>query len=169
MVIATQNPIDHQGTFVLPEAQLDRFLFCIKLGYPSESDELKVLKRHASSMQSLRPCFEAIHINQIQHEVEEVFVHDEVLHYIVSLARFTRGHPQVELGVSPRAALALMQACKAKAWLYERDYVIPEDVQDLAEKVFAHRLTLNAQAEIQGVSNTQVVQMTLNQVPHRTH
>ncbi|EZH64594.1 ATPase AAA [Bacillaceae bacterium JMAK1] len=153
-VMATQNPIEHGGTYPLPEAQLDRFLFRIKMGYPTEADELELLSmtEHGHPIDHLQPVIHVDDLVIMQKEVPAVYVDGAVKQYIVSLVRETRQLEGVELGVSPRGAIALMRASQALAYVEGRSYVLPDDVKYLAPYVLGHRLVvdtdlLSAQSE----------------------
>lgn len=145
LVIATQNPIDHQGTFPLPEAQLDRFLMKIAMGYPSFAESMDILTRYQSSnpLEELQPVASAADIVQVQRMASEVRIEEEMLAYIVRLIEATRTHPEVKLGASPRASQALLRASQAYALIQGRDYVIPDDIKTVAPSVIAHRLRLS--------------------------
>lgn len=147
LVIATQNPLEHHGTFPLPDSQLDRFLISLELGYPDRDHELEIL-RHRSYMPSLdhiQPVLSAEEVLALQDQVDRVKVEASLLEYAQALTQATRGHPRLRLGVSPRGALALKQAAKASALLAGRDFCIPDDFKRLMLPVFAHRLLLGPQ------------------------
>jgi len=167
LVLATQNPVEQKGTFPLPEAQLDRFLFRLSMGYPSEDEELEILERFSGedpllSVESLEdPWDVAVTREQVRH----VFVDPDIRRYVVGLARATREDADVELGASPRAAVALMRAAQASALLAGRDYVIPDDVRDLAVPALAHRLVLRRDALLERRDAAQVVARLLREQP----
>ncbi|MBI2935543.1 MAG: MoxR family ATPase [Chloroflexi bacterium] len=167
LVLATQNPIELEGTFPLPEAQLDRFLLRIKLGYPSYEEEGEIVTRFRAdaSLSSLAPVVNAEELAAAQVQTREVRVDPSVRGYVVRLAQATRTHSSLELGASPRAALSLYQASQALAAIQERDYVLPDDVKHLASPVLAHRLALTPQARLRGTTTDQVVQELLRSVP----
>src|SRR6202000_859354 len=145
VVLATDNPIEYEGTYPLPEAQLDRFAIRLELRYLSESDEAYMLRRRldrGSAEPTVNQVVDAHALLAMRESVEQVTVHEDVLHYVVSLATATRRHPQVAVGASPRAELDLVQLARARALLLGRDYVIPEDVKALAVAAVAHRITL---------------------------
>ncbi|MFC7687229.1 AAA family ATPase [Ureibacillus sp. GCM10028918] len=158
-VMATQNPIEYEGTYPLPEAQLDRFLLKIKMGYPSAQEEVEVLRRAANSepIVHLTPVISLEELLELQEEVRNVYIEDSVKSYIVQLARATRNVSEVYLGVSPRASIALMKAAQAYAKMHDRDYVKPDDVQYLAPFVFGHRIILKPEARYEGVTTEEVV------------
>ncbi|MDG2991839.1 MoxR family ATPase [Candidatus Synechococcus calcipolaris G9] len=141
-VIATQNPVEYQGTFPLPEAQLDRFALCLSLGYPSEDEELQMLQRVQSGMQlsSLQPCLSLEDVENLRQNVLGVRVELILQKYILSLVRSTRQRDRITLGASPRGTVMLQRAAQSLAFLENRDYVIPDDVKALAPSVLAHRL-----------------------------
>jgi len=167
MVIATQNPIEYEGTYPLPEAQLDRFLLKLPAGYPSADEELAMLERfrRRNPLEELRPVLSAAEVVAAQEAVPEVYVSQPVQRYIVSLVRATRQAEGVDLGVSPRGTLALLHACQARAALEGRSYVLPDDVQRLAEPVLAHRMLVAPQAELRGEGAASVLARLLEQVP----
>ncbi|MBF2036205.1 MAG: MoxR family ATPase [Leptolyngbyaceae cyanobacterium T60_A2020_046] len=140
--IATQNPVEYQGTFPLPEAQMDRFALSFSLGYPSEAEELNMLQRLKAPVrpEDLQPCITPEEVAEIQHQCAQVHVEDSVQRYLLALVRATRSHPDITLGVSPRGAVSLHRAAQAFAFLSDRDYVIPDDIKHLAPYVLAHRL-----------------------------
>jgi MoxR-like ATPase len=152
MVIATQNPIELEGTFPLPEAQVDRFLLRIKLGYPTEREEERILLRfeREDPLLSLEVVLSAEELLQLKSLTETVNFEDSLRGYVVSIIRATRSHPAIELGASPRAALALYKTARASAAINGRDYVIPDDVKYLAPHVLAHRLMLSSQVRLRG-------------------
>lgn len=158
-VMATQNPIEYEGTYPLPEAQLDRFLLKLKMGYPDIVDEIEVLRRAESTkpietLTSVVTLEELIHLQQ---EVKEIHVDDLVKQYIVTLAQATREHPYVYLGASPRGSIALMKAAQAYTLLKGRTFVTPDDIQYLAPFVFSHRLILKPEARYDNVSAEDIV------------
>lgn len=159
-VLATQNPFDFEGTFALPEAQLDRFLMKLSLGYPNASEELELLNRVAERhpIGQLRPLLLPEEFVSLQKEVSRVHVDDIVKSYMVQLAAATRSHPEVALGASPRATIALMRAAQGRAFLSGRGYVIPDDVKQLAVPVLAHRLMLSPEAAMAQKQGTTVME-----------
>jgi len=148
MVLATQNPVEQKGTFPLPEAQLDRFLLRISMGYPSAADEVEILRRFRAvdPLDEVRPVDVAGELPAAQQEVRDVYVADDVAQYVVALATATREAPGLRLGASPRASLALLHAAQAWAALDGRPFVTPDDVQSLAVPVLAHRVLLSRDA-----------------------
>ncbi|MCY4271355.1 MAG: MoxR family ATPase [bacterium] len=165
MVIATQNPLEHEGTYPLPESQLDRFLMRIEVGYPTEQAELDILNTHGadSPLDSLRPMVNAEAVRALAEQAGAVFTAPGIKHYLVQIAHATRAHPSLALGMSPRATLALQRASRVRAASVGRDYVLPDDVKQLAVPVLAHRLVLNPQAR--GASPDQIVDQIMGSVP----
>lgn len=166
-VMATQNPIEHEGTYPLPEAQLDRFLFKMKMGYPNAAEELEILRRvqYDSPLEDLRPVLSLEELLQLQSEVKKVLVDDTVKAYIIELANRTRNNDWIYLGVSPRASIALMKASQAYAFLNGRDYVLPDDVQYLVPFVFAHRLILKSEARYEEMNNEFIIREIISTTP----
>lgn len=162
-VMATQNPIEYEGTYPLPEAQLDRFLLKIKMGYPTSKEEMEVLSRSQISapIEDLQSVLTLEELLKLQEEVKLVKVDDTIRSYIVDLARQTRTEPYVYLGVSPRGSIALMKASQAYAMLKGRNYVTPDDVQHLAKFVFGHRIMLRSEARYDGVTSEEITDRIL--------
>ncbi|MBI3953896.1 MAG: MoxR family ATPase [Chloroflexi bacterium] len=160
MVMATQNPIEYEGTFPLPEAQLDRFMVRIRLGYPSMPDEITVMERqeHGHPIDTLGPVVEPRDLVEAQEGVRNIYVDPLVKQYIVSLVDASRKHEAVYLGASPRGSLALFRTCQARALLQGRDYVLPDDVKVLAEATLGHRLIVKPSARMREVTGSSVVQ-----------
>ncbi len=144
IVVATQNPIDNHGTFPLPEAQLDRFMLCLSMGYPSGDEELAILKRFTSDnpLDELQAVLGRDEIRELQAQVPKVHVSDAVYDYLLAIVAATRSHSDISFGVSPRGSLQLLKAAQARALLRGREYVLPDDVKSLVKPVFAHRLIL---------------------------
>jgi len=167
MVMATQNPIELEGTFPLPEAQLDRFILKLTLGYPSEEDERIILRRfkEASPLEELQPVTSAEAILQAQQAVRGVYVNPVVESYLVSVIQATRRHEAIELGASPRATLALYRTAQALAAMEGRGYVLPDDVKRMARPVLSHRIILSTRTRLRGRSNTVLLQELLESVP----
>ncbi|MDQ0273303.1 AAA family ATPase [Cytobacillus purgationiresistens] len=166
-VMATQNPIEYEGTYPLPEAQLDRFLLKMKMGYPSAKDEIEVLNRvqKQAPIETIDSVIDLEELRKLQEEIKEVYVDDSIKRYIVDLADSTRTHGSVYLGVSPRGSIALMKAAQAYAFIYNRDYVLPDDVQHLASAVFVHRIILKSEAKFEGITAENVVERILARTP----
>ena len=167
LVIATQNPIEYEGTFALPEAQLDRFMLRIRLGYPQHVEEVLILdeqKRH-HPVDDVEEVCSVDELRQMQAAVREVYVDPSVADYIVRLVGATRTHPDVYLGASPRGSIALYRAGQALAGLMGRDYVLPDDVKALAEPALAHRLIIKTSSSIHDIQSSQVVAELLDTTP----
>ena len=166
MLVATENPIEHEGIFPLPEAQLDRFMVRIQLGYPSLDDEISIIDRQRVQhpIDSLGAVASSDEVNEAQEAVKTVFVHDQVKRYIVSLVHATRTHNDAALGASPRASLALFRACQALALLRGRDYVIPDDVKELAITVMGHRVIVTPSARMKRAEGSHIIQEVVRQV-----
>jgi MoxR-like ATPase len=158
MLIATENPIEHEGVFPLPEAQLDRFMMRIQLGYPSFEDEISIIdsQRTQHPIESLGVVAGADEVREAQEVVKGVFVHHQVERYIVALVYATRKHGDAVLGASPRASLDLFRSCQALALLRGRDYVMPDDVKELAAVVMGHRVIVTTSARMNGVDGRQI-------------
>ena len=167
LVLATQNPIEYEGTFPLPEAQVDRFMMRIQLGYPGKSQEIDVLGRQAEKhpIESLSQVITVEELIEAQNAVRTIYVDDLVKEYIVDLVMATRNHSDIYLGASPRGSLALFMVCRAWAALQGRDYVLPDDVKLLAESTLAHRLLISPSARIKNVTARQIIEDTLRQTP----
>ena len=167
LVIATQNPIEYEGTFALPEAQLDRFMLRLRLGYPQPLDEILILdeQKRTHPLESITVVATLEELRELQAGVREIYVDPVVSDYIVRLVNATRDHPDVYLGASPRGSLALYRAGQALAALSGRDYVIPDDVKALAEPALAHRLIVKTAATIRDVDPATVVRELLESVP----
>ena len=167
MVMATQNPIEYEGTFPLPEAQLDRFLIRVHLGYPHPTDEVLVLDQQQvrHPVETVRQVTDANEILQLQQAVKEIYVDPLIKQYIVELANATRAHEAVYLGASPRGSIALFRTGQARALLEGRDFVTPDDVKDLALVALGHRIILSPGAKVKGTTVADVVQACLNRVP----
>jgi len=168
LVIATQNPIEYEGTYPLPEAQLDRFLVKLSIGYPSLEDEIEILDRRVARKQeelTLKAMGGPKALVEAQRAVEEVHVDRELLEYISGVVRKTREHPQVEIGASPRGSLALLKLGRAHAAFRGRDYVIPDDVKRFAVQALTHRLILKADSWVKGVHPANIVHDVLRGTP----
>jgi MoxR-like ATPase len=167
MVIATQNPVEMEGTYPLPEAQRDRFTARLAIGYPTAAAELEMLDTHGSSspLDQLKPVATALDVRSLIEAVRRVLVAGQVKEYIISLCAATRSAPELRLGASPRAALHLLRAARARAALDGRDYVIPDDIQSLAGPVLAHRLLPTAEALVERKLPDQVVARIVAQTP----
>ncbi|MQA24325.1 MAG: AAA domain-containing protein [Micromonosporaceae bacterium] len=167
LVVATQNPVEMDGTYRLPEAQLDRFLIRLSVGYPEEAVEIEVLRGGAArrAPEDLAPVTDSQAVAQLVAVAQRVYVHDVAYQYVVRIAQATRTHPDVRLGLSPRGAIALTRAAQAYALAAGRPYVLPEDLKALADAVIAHRLILTPDAQLRGQTASQVVTSVLDAVP----
>ena len=167
MVMATQNPIEFMGTFPLPEAQLDRFLIKISVGYPDAESERSVLSMHQMDdpFETLEAVATTDDIINIQNEVKKVFVHENIESYIVSLVSATRNHPSVRLGASPRASLALYRTAQATAYIDGRDYVVPDDIQKMMIPVMAHRIILSQETKFSNTTAEDVLEEIKKSTP----
>jgi MoxR-like ATPase len=167
LVIATQNPIEYEGTFALPEAQLDRFMLRIRLGYPAPLQEIVILdeQKRSHPLDQLPVVAEVEELMEMQAGVREIYVDSAISDYIVRLVNATRSHPDVYLGASPRGSLALYRAGQAYAAVNGRDYVIPDDIKVLAEPALAHRLIVRTAATIRDVAAGAIVRELLDVVP----
>ncbi len=167
LVIATQNPIEYEGTFALPEAQLDRFLLRIRLGYPKPMEELVILdeQKRTHPIEALQQVLSIDELRQMQAGVKEIYVDQGVADYIIRLVGATREHADVYLGASPRGSLHLYKAAQALAAINGRDYVIPDDVKQLAVPVLGHRLIVRSQASLREVDNDAIVREILTTIP----
>ncbi|NOX62662.1 MAG: MoxR family ATPase [Chloroflexi bacterium] len=166
LVLATQNPIELEGTFPLPEAQVDRFLIKTTLGYPNEQEENEILLRYAKRdpMIALEPVVDASEILVMQEAVRGVRVQDVVREYLVRVVRATRDHPAVDLGASPRGSLALYRTAQARAAIHGRDYVLPDDVKRMAPFVLTHRIHISPQTRLRGRTPAQVIAEIVDEV-----
>jgi MoxR-like ATPase len=167
MVIATQNPIEHEGTYPLPEAQLDRFMMRIAIGYPSTDIETEILATHGvhSTLNDIEAVSDALTVRQMIEQARNVHVSTGVRRYIVDVVEATRRHPDVYLGASPRASIMLLRAARAVAAAGERDYVIPDDVKALVTPVLAHRVIVTADAVMGGRTSQAVLEELVDEVP----
>ncbi len=159
MVLATQNPIELEGTFPLPEAQLDRFLVQVGLGYPSEDEEKLILRRfrQGDPLEELQPVMEQAEVLALQHSCRQVFVSEAVEDYIIRIVQASRRHAAVDLGASPRGSLALYHTAQALAAIRGRDFVVPDDIKHLASSVLAHRLVTSSQTRLRGRATQEIV------------
>lgn len=170
-VIATQNPIDHEGTFALPEAQLDRFFMKFGLGYPTMDEEIQMLAmlQHEHPIHSIKPVATAEEIVVCRKAVREIRVDEKVVQYLTSLVHCTREHEDLALGGSPRASIALYRASQGLAAIQGRDYVIPDDVQHIASPVLSHRMIIRPECRLQKITAEMVVKEVMERVPVPTH
>ncbi len=169
MVLATQNPVEQEGTYALPEAQLDRFLFKIKVDYPTFEEEVTILKTHhdrkmAKPMEVVTPVLTPEQLLDFKSKTQEVIIEDKILSYIAEIVTKTRTHPHLYLGGSPRASLAIMNASKAFAAISGRDFVTPEDIKKSLFPVLRHRIILSPEREMEGMTTENVIEMILQSV-----
>ncbi len=167
MVLATQNPIEHEGTYPLPDAQVDRFLIKIVMRYPSPADERHMLSTYNQTPEVPAAIVSPSDLIRLQQLADQVHVSDEIFDYILALCHYSREHRNVYLGASPRAALALLKASKALALLRARDYVLPDDVKELAQVVLGHRIIVTPEAELEGADTQVVVSDALENVAYK--
>ena len=168
LVLATQNPIELEGTFALPEAQLDRFLVRIGLGYPDEDDERAIARRYRAAsepLEGIEPVVDGASLPALREAVRAIGVSDEVEGYLVRIVRATRDHPDLQLGASPRASVALYRATQASAFLAGRDFTLPDDVAELAAPVLGHRLVVDVDRELRGATAADALAEILTRVP----
>jgi MoxR-like ATPase len=167
LVIATQNPIEYEGTFPLPEAQLDRFMLRIRLGYPTPQEEMAMLdsQQYQHPLLSIQQVVSLEELVAAQQAMRNIYLNQDIKSYIINLVTMTRQHPDVYLGASPRGALALYRTSQARAAIVGRDYVIPDDIKALAESTLAHRVIVGPNARIKDISASSVIQYILNMVP----
>ncbi|HET9347298.1 MAG TPA: MoxR family ATPase [Candidatus Limnocylindrales bacterium] len=168
IVLATQNPVEFEGTFSLPQAQLDRFLLRVRIGYPQEHDERLIARRHraeAEPLDAIAPVADATRLRTLRDEVRDVTVSDEVEAYAVAIVRATRDHDDLQLGASPRSSVALYRAAQASALLDGRAFVLPDDVRALAEPVLTHRLVVDLDRSLRGATAESAMAAILDRVP----
>ena len=168
-IIATQNPVEQEGTYRLPEAQLDRFLFKIRMGYPSVDEEVDILKRHQDNVkltkrEEIKPVLSIDELLKMREKLQSVYVEESLLRYIATIIQQTRTSKAVYLGASPRAAVAMLNASKASALLNGRDFVTPEDIKFVTPSILQHRLILTAEAEMEGYTALKVAQKLIDKV-----
>jgi len=166
-VLATQNPIDLEGTYALPEAQIDRFLLRVRMGYPSVREEVSMLRTHGVAAPEVEPVLSAEDATRLQSIAARVHVEDDLYEYAVLLTGFTRSHPKVVLGASPRASLSLLRAAKGSAVLKGRPFLTPDDIQDVASAALAHRLILVPELEGDVRARTGIIEEALGKVSYR--
>ncbi len=168
IVIATQNPIEYEGVYPLPEAQLDRFLVRLQLGYPNRSEEVEIMKRRMQRAReeiNLEPVADTKTILELQRTVEGIHVDDDVLAYVADIVQATRAQRQIEVGASPRGSLAIFKLSRARAVFQGRDYVIPDDVKAVAASALVHRMIMRAESWVKGLEPGQVVDEILKTIP----
>jgi MoxR-like ATPase len=169
LIFATQNPLEHEGTYRLPEAQLDRFLFKIVVDYPSVSDEFSILKnahlrKGGKEMEGVESVMAAMQLVEFQQIIQQVYVEDNLLQYIAEIVTKTRNHASLYLGASPRASINILKASKAFAAIHGRDFVIPEDIKAVMVPVLIHRIYLTPEKEMEGISEAQIISDIINSV-----
>ena len=165
MVLATQNPVEQEGVYRLPEAQLDRFLLRVEMGYPGHASEVEMLHLHSKITPIVEPLFNSVEILELQQLMANVHGHESLMHYIVDLAEASRKHPDLALGASPRASLCLLRCARARALLDGRHYFTHEDVQAVAQSVLGHRMIIRPEAEVEGKHVRDVIRELLQEVP----
>ena len=169
LVIATQNPIEHVGTYPLPESQLDRFLMKLTIGYPNSGDEKQLLRSGGAqvALDHLEPVLDESEVRQLQEQVHQIHVNESLLEYLMTIVQTTRSHPEVALGVSTRGALVYFKVCQALAMVSGRDFVIPEDIKRLASPVLSHRILMKERRLMRGDSSpeTRFIQRLLSEIP----
>ena len=167
MVMATQNPIEYEGTFPLPEAQLDRFILMIRLGYPTVEEELAIIENQVLShpIESLEPVASPAELIELQNAARRVYVDDLIKQYIVAIVESTRDHPDISLGSSPRGSLALFRGAQAMALIRGRDYALPDDVKELTEPMISHRIIVSAAARMRGTHPRDVISGLVDRIP----
>lgn len=169
LVFATQNPVEQEGTYRLPEAQLDRFLFKIEVGYPTLEEEVSIiegnnLRKNKDSTQLVSPIFKAHEIKEFQEIIQEVLVESRLIQYIASIVNSTRNHPFLFLGASPRASISILNASKALAAIRGRDFVIPEDIKSTAIPALKHRIVISPEKEMEGMTSSQIIQQIIESI-----
>ena len=166
IVMATQNPIEYEGTFPLPEAQLDRFLVRLELGYPTASEEVQIItgQQKIHPIEELEPVVVDSELLELQADIKEITVKESVRQYIVNIVRQTRTHHNLELGVSPRGSLGIFRMSRALAAIRGRDYVIPDDIKEIAPVVLKHRMVLKQESRLRGISEEGIIEGILNSV-----
>jgi MoxR-like ATPase len=168
-VVATQNPVEQEGTYRLPEAQLDRFIFKIKIGYPTMEEEISILTKFKDDFQlknvlDIKPVVDAIALNEAARLIEKVYIKDELIRYIAELIDNTRNNPDLYLGASPRASLAILKTSKAKAAIEGRDFVTPDDIKSMCYPVLNHRIILHPDKEMEGYTEEDVIKEIIEKV-----
>ncbi len=169
LVVGTQNPIEHEGTYRLPEAQLDRFLFKIEMGFPNVDEEVEILKRFNKErsntlINTVEPVLNATELIKLRSKVDDVHVEESLMIYIASLVNATRNNPDIFLGASPRASLAILRASKAFAVLQGRDYITPDDIKVVAPSALVHRIIPGAEKEIEGITSNDIISSIISKI-----
>jgi MoxR-like ATPase len=165
--LATQNPIEYEGTFPLPEAQLDRFMMRISLGYPDPEDEITMMdsQQYIHPVEEIGQVLTVVELLKAQEKIKDIYIDDSIKEYIVAMVGETRKHPDVYLGASPRGSLALYKTSQARAAILGRDYVIPDDIKALAQVTLSHRLIISPSARIKNVDPRAVIEEITSSVP----
>jgi MoxR-like ATPase len=165
-IISTQNPIEYEGTFPLPEAQMDRFMVRMSVGYPETSEEINMLNSQQKShpINNIEAVSNEEEINLSKNEIKDITVSDEVKNYIIRIINKTRNHKDIRVGASPRGSLALMKLSKSFAAIKDRDFVIPDDIKEISEYVLSHRIILNPEAKIKGVKQREVIRRIIDEI-----
>lgn len=163
IVIATQNPFGSAGTWMLPEAQLDRFMICLQLGYPDIEDEINILKGNQKK-EEVQEVISREELLQMQQKVTQIFVQEDIYKYVGNLVNRTRNHPMIDLGISPRGTINIVQMAKAIAFLRQRDYIVPEDIKDVFLSVCSHRIILNTKARVAHMDAEQILTEILTNI-----
>jgi MoxR-like ATPase len=169
IVFATQNPIEHEGTYKLPEAQLDRFLFKIEMGYPSLEEEIKILleyndRKSRNNLNLIQPIFSKTKLEEFRLQIRSIHIEEKIAAYIANIVNQTRNSGDLYLGASPRASIAIMVGAKAMAAVRGRDFVIPDDVKEIAYPALRHRIILTPEKEMEGKTTDEMIQKILNRV-----
>lgn len=164
VVLSTQNPIEYEGTFPLPEAQLDRFYMRIKIGYPDFKEEKSILKLQEKPSEKIEKVISAEEVIKLREEIKKIHVEDSLEDYIISIVQATRNHPDIYLGCSPRGSLALLNASRGLAFIRNRDYVLPDDIKELVQAVLNHRIILKPDARMRGKSVSDVISSILSSI-----
>ncbi len=168
IVIATQNPIEYEGVYPLPEAQLDRFLVRLQLGYPNRAEEVEIMQRRMLRRKeevTVEPVTDTETILELQRAVEEIHVDDDLLGYVADIVQATRGHHQIEVGASPRGSLAIFKLSRARAVFHGRDYVIPDDVKEVVAPALVHRMIVKAESWVKGTNPNQILSEIMKTIP----
>ncbi len=167
IVIATQNPIEYEGVYPLPEAQLDRFIVKLRLGYPNKEEEVEILRRRMKRAKEevfLEPIVDSDQILDMQKLVEEIHVDDDILGYVTDIVQATRGQKQIEVGSSPRGSLAIFKLCRARAVYHARDFVVPDDVKEVAASALVHRVIMKTESWVKGTDPRQAIDEVLKSI-----
>ena len=166
IVMATQNPIEYEGTFPLPEAQLDRFFLKISLGYPSKQEEIDIVEnqKQLHPIENLEEVASDKEINEIQESIKNIYIDDRLKEYIVEAVEMTRTHDDVALGSSPRGSIAMFNGAKALAFIRGRDFILPDDIKELASPILSHRIVVSSPARMRGIQSNDIIDSILSQI-----